>query len=246
MAAANTIFGPGYSVEIPPGYTIAQSNPMAGFYRLLPPGVSPFNIEAMIQIRSVQAFELQPLLQTLYSLENPMVAMQQCRSLELAGFLGMQPCRQVQMAQGPAHIREFDAMNYFGIPLRLMEVVMTSPQAAVEVLIAIALNNWTQFTAPCMEFFGRIILAGAPQSPQQLVAVVDEDRKDQVEYRLVGPNQQSIPLTALPTSVGGITIINVDASIRTGNINGTGIAIGEHSIAKVNWDSASNNASVHP
>jgi hypothetical protein len=244
MAAANTIFGPGFSVEVPPGFTLAFSNPMAGFYRVFPPGVSQFNIEAMIQVRAVQPFELPGLLETLYSLENPIVAMQQAMSLQLAGFLGMQPARQVQMAQGPAHIREFDAMNFLGFPLRVMVVIMTSPQAAVEVLVAMTLYNWAQYITPCMTFLSLINLGSAPQPLPQLVAVVDQGRKDQIEYRLVGPNGESIPLTALPTNVGGTTIINIDASIRTGNINGTGIAIGEHSIAKVNWEPA-NNASVH-
>jgi hypothetical protein len=34
--------------------------------------------------------------------------------------------------------------------------------------------------------------------------------------------------------VGNVTVINVDRSIRVGNINGTGIVIGEHSTATVN------------
>ena len=245
MAAANTIFGPGYSVDVPPGFTLAASIPMAGLFRWLPPGVSQFNVDAMVQVRSVQPFELQGLLQALYSLENPMVAMQQCMSMGLAGLLGIQPARQVQMAQGPSHIREFDAMNYLGIPLRVMVVIMTSQQAAVEVLVAITLYNWAQYTAPCMDFLSRINLAGVQQPPQQVVAVVDKERKDQVEYRLVGPNGEPVTLTALPTNVGGTTIINVDTLIQTGNINGTGIAVGSHSVAKVDWDKASDNASVH-
>jgi len=238
MAAANTIFGPGFSVDVPPGFTSGPSMPAMGVYRLFPPGVSQFNIEAMIQIRPLQAMELPGLLQALYSLENPMMAMQQCVNLGLSGILGMQPARQVPMAQGPTHIREFDAMNFLGLPLRVMVVIMIGQQAAVETLIMMTLYNWAQYIAPCMDFLGRINLAGVAQPPQQVVAVVDKARKDQVEYRLVGANEEPVSLTALPTNVGGTTIINVDTLIQTGNINGTGIAVGAHSIAKVKWDKA--------
>jgi len=47
-----------------------------------------------------------------------------------------------------------------------------------------------------------------------------------------------VPLTALPTCVGGTVIIHVDTLIQTGNINGTGIAVGTHSTATVKQDAA--------
>lgn len=50
---------------------------------------------------------------------------------------------------------------------------------------------------------------------------------------MVTPGQQPVALTALPTSVQGITVINYGTIVETGNINGTGIAIGSHTVSKV-------------
>ncbi len=233
MPPEDTLSGPGYSVQLPPGFTLAASVPIAGVYRLLPPGTTPYNIEALLQIRPVQAFELQPLLQNLYSLENPFVAQAQAANLGLVGVVGTLPVRQVQLPQGLAHIREFDALNYMGIPLRVMVWVIIGAQSAVEVLVMMSLCRWTAFVAPCLDFVGRVNLSGVPQAAPQLRALVDEHRKDQIEYQLVGPDHEPIPLTALPTSVGGTVIIHVDTLIQTGNINGTGIAVGAHSTATV-------------
>src|SRR5215470_2663071 len=110
MSQGNTIFGPGFSVELPPGFTLADGVPMAGVYRLLPPGVTPFDVQAMLQIRPVQPFELQPLLQSVYALENPAVAMTNAMNLGLVNVTGMMPVRQVQMPQGPTQIREFEGV----------------------------------------------------------------------------------------------------------------------------------------
>jgi hypothetical protein len=226
-------------VELPPGFTLAAGVPVVGVYRLLPPGVSPFDVEALLQIRPVQPFELQGLLQNLYSFENPAVAQFNAMNLGMAGVLGVLPVRQMQMPQGLTHIREFDAVNFAGIPLRVMVLVMIGAQSAVEVLVVMNLYRWTEFVAPCLDFVGRISLGGVPQAAPQLRAVVDENHKGQIEYQLVSPNQQPIPLTALPTNVGGTTIIHVDTLIQTGDINGTGIAVGTHSTAVVKGEKAS-------
>jgi hypothetical protein len=96
-----------------------------------------------------------------------------------------------------------------------------------------SLYRWMDFVAPCLDFVARINLGGFPQATPQLLAVVDKSRKDQIEYQLVGSDHAPIPLTSLPTSFGGTTIIHVDTLIQTGNINGTGIAVGTHSTAAV-------------
>ena len=51
MFGENTIAGPGYSVQVPPGFTFAGGMPEMGVYRLMPPGVSPFDVEALLQIQ---------------------------------------------------------------------------------------------------------------------------------------------------------------------------------------------------
>jgi hypothetical protein len=114
---------------------------------------------------------------------------------------------------------------------------MIGMQSAVEVLVVMSLYRWTDFAGPCLDFVARINLGGGiPQAAPQLRAVVDESRKDQIEYQLVSPDHAPIPLTALPTSFAGTTIIHVDTLIQTGNINGTGIAVGTHSTAAVTAD----------
>jgi len=233
MLQENTISGPGFSVQLPPGFTLAASVPMAGVYRLLPPGVTAFDVQALLQIRPVPPFELQALLQNVYAMENPAVAWTNAINLGLANVTGMMPVRQVQMPQGLTHIREFEGVNMVGYPVRVMEIVMQGPQSSVEVLVLMNLYRWMEFAAPCLDFVGRISLGGVQQAAPQLRAVVDEKNKDQIEYQLVRPGQQPIPLTALPTNVGGTTIIHVDTLIQTGNINGTGIAVGTHSTATV-------------
>jgi hypothetical protein len=235
MFGENTIAGPGYSVQVPPGFTFAGGMPEMGVYRLMPPGVSPFDVEALLQIRPVEAFDLQPLLQHLYTLDNPIVAQMSAANLGLCQVLGVLPMRQMPMPQGQTSIREFDAMNPFGMQLRVMVLVMVGPQSAVEVVVMMNLYRWTEFVGPCLQFVGQINLQGMPQQqqPAQLQAVVDQNQKDQIEYQLVSPNHAPVPLTALPTCVAGTVIIHVDTLIQTGNINGTGIAVGTHSTATV-------------
>lgn len=237
MFGENTIAGPGYTAQVPPGFTFAGGAPAMGVYRLFPPGVSQFDIEAMLQIRSVEPFDLQPLLQGLYTFENPMVAQMNAANLGLGQVLGVLPVREIPMPQGQTTIREFDAMSFSGMPVRVMVMVMRGPQSAVEVVVMMNLYRWTEFVGPCLQFVGQINLQGTlPQQPAQLRAVVDQNQKNQIEYQLVSPDHDPIPLTALPTAFGGTVIIHVDTLIQTGNINGTGIAIGTHSTATVNQD----------
>lgn len=236
MFPDNMISGQGYAVQVPAGFTFAGGMPAMGIYHLMPPGVSPLNIEAMLQIRPVQPFELAALLQNVYSFENPMVAQMNAMNLGLTTVLGMLPMRQVQMPQGLTHIREFDAINVRGIPVRVMVLVMVGPQSAVEVVVVMSLYRWMNFIAPCLDFVGHISLAGAPQTDTQLQAVVDENHTEQIEYQMIPQGGKPIPFTALPTSVNGTVIIHVDTLIQTGDINGTGIAVGAHSTAAVTGD----------
>jgi hypothetical protein len=234
MFAPNTISGPGYSVPLPPGFTLAGGMPAFGVYRLLPPGTTLYNIEALLQIRPVQPYDLQPLLQNVYSMDNPMMALAQIANLGLTRVLQVLPVRQAPMPQGLTHIREFDAVNLLQRPVRVMEIVMVGAQTAVEVLVVMSLYRWMDFAAPCLDFVARINLGGvAAQAATELRAVVDQSRRDQIEYQLISPDHAPIPLTSLPTSFGGTTIIHVDTLIQTGNINGTGIAVGTHSTAAV-------------
>jgi hypothetical protein len=230
---SGVLVGPGYSLALPAGFTVAQSMPAMGVYRVLPPGSTAFDVQAQVQIRSVQPFELGPLLQNVYGLENPMVAQMNAASLGMVSVTGMIPARQEPFPQGTGHIREFEGLTMMGFPVRVMEIVIVGGQAAVELLVMMNLLRWTEFAGPCLSLVTQLTLAGAPAPQGQLQALVDEQRQDQVEYRIVAPGQQPVPLTALPTSVQGVTVINYGTIIETGDINGTGIAIGEHAVSKV-------------
>ena len=79
----------------------------------------------------------------------------------------------------------------------------------------------------------QLTLAGAAPPQGELQAVFDEQRQDQIEYQMVTPGQQPVPLTSLPTNFQGTVIVNIDTLVEAGDINGTGIAIGSHTVAKV-------------
>jgi hypothetical protein len=202
-------------------------------YRVLPPGSTAFDRQAQVQIRAVQPFELQTLLQNVYAFENPIVMQSNAAGLGIMSVTGMQPVRQEQFPQGTGHIREFEGWTISNFPVRVMEIVIAGPQAAVELLVMMNLFRWTEFATPCLSLIAQLTLLGSAPPQAQVQAVIDEQRQDQVEYQMVTAGGESVPLTALPTSVQGNVIVNIGTVIKTGDINGTGIAIGSHTVSKV-------------
>ena len=231
--SSNVLAGPGYTLALPPGFTVVESAPPLGVYRVLPPGSTPFDRQAQVQIRSVQPFELAQLLQNIYAFENPMVMQSNAAGLGIMSVTGMLPVRQEQFPQGKGHIREFEGVTMMGFPVRVMEVVIEGAQAAVEMLVMMNLFRWNEFAAPCLSLIAQLTLTGSAPSTAQVQAVVDEQRADQVELQMVTPGEQPVPLTALPTNVQGTVIVNIGTVVKTGDINGTGIAIGSHTVSKV-------------
>ena len=227
------LVGPGYTLALAPGFTVAESMPAMGTYRILPPGSTPLDRPAQVQIRTVQPFELGQLLQYVYGFDNPMVAQVNAANLGMVSVTGMLPVHQVPLPQGVGHIREFEGLTMMGLPVRVMDIVIVGQQTAVELVVMMNLFRWTEFAAPCLSLIARLTLAGAAPAPAKLQALIDRNRPDQVEYQMVTPGQQPVALTALPTSVQGITVINYGTIVETGNINGTGIAIGSHTVSKV-------------
>jgi hypothetical protein len=230
---SGVLAGPGYSLALPPGFTVAESMPALGVYRVLPPGSTAFDRQAQVQVRAVQQFELGALLQNVYGLENPMVAQANAAGLGMVSVTGLMPVRQEQFPQGTGHIREFEGLTMMGFPVRVMEIVIVGQLAAVELVVMMNLVRWTEFAAACLSLITQLTLAGTSAPAAQLQAVIDEQRSDQIEYQMVTPGQQPVPLTALPTHVQGNVIVNIGTVIETGDINGTGIAIGAHTVAKV-------------
>ncbi|HEY6152047.1 MAG TPA: hypothetical protein VIW19_16150 [Gaiellaceae bacterium] len=230
---SGTLAGPGYSLVLPPGFTVAESMPALGVYRLLPPGSTPFDLQAYVQIRAVQPFELPMLLQNIYAFENPMVMQQNAAGLGLMNVTGMMPVRQEQFPQGRGHIREFEGLTVMGFPVRVMEIVIEGPQAAVELCVMMNIYRWMEFAGPCLSLIAQLTLAGSAPQQAEVQAVVDEQRDDQVELRMVVAGGETVPLTALPTHYQGNIVVNIGSIVKTGDINGTGIAIGSHTVAKV-------------
>jgi hypothetical protein len=236
--SSGVLTGPGYTLALPPGFTVVESMPPLGVYHVLPPGSTPFDRQAQVQIRAVQPFELPMLLQNVYSFENPMVMQSNAAGLGIMSVTGMMPVRQEQFPQGRGHIREFEGITVMGFPVRVMEVVVEGPMAAVEVLVMMNLYRWMEFAGPCLSLIAQLTLAGAAAPHAEVQAVVDEHRTDQVELQMVMAGGETVPLTALPTSVQGNVIVNIGTVVKTGDINGTGIAIGSHTIAKVETQEA--------
>jgi hypothetical protein len=231
--SSGILTGPGYTLALPPGFTVAQSVPPLGVYRVLPPGSTPFDVQAQVQIRGVQQFELQTLLQNVYAFENPIVMQSNAAGLGIMTVTGMQPVRQEQFPQGTGHIREFEGITMMGFPVRVTEVVIEGGQAAVELLMMMNLYRWMEFAAPCFSLIAQLTLVGSAPPQGEVQALVDEERDDQVELQMVVAGGKPVPLTALPTTVQGNVVVNIGTIIKTGDINGTGIAIGSHTVAKV-------------
>jgi hypothetical protein len=162
-----------------------------------------------------------------------MIAQANAGGLGLVSITGFLPARQVALPQGVGHVLEFDGLTFMGLPVRVLEIVVVGQQASVELVVMMNLFRWAEFAGPCLSIIARLTLAGAPQTAASLQAVVDHSRQDQIEYRMVVGDERSIPLTALPTTVRGATVINYGTIVETGDINGTGIAIGSHTVSKV-------------
>ena len=112
--------GPGYSIRVPAGFTMFQSNPMGG-YALLPPGSTPPPVSpAIVGIDPIPPMMVPMLMQSLYGFENPFVQTMNAMSLGLKKVTRVAPARQMDMQAGTAHIREFDAVAMSGQPVRMI------------------------------------------------------------------------------------------------------------------------------
>lgn len=237
MGKNSVLNGPGYSVRLPRGFTIMAGDPNSGRYSLLPPGSLASEIPAIVQIRPVPRSDLLPLMEKLRQFENPYVAAINAPNLALTNVTNVRPMRNFSLGLITAHIREFDAITFLGFPVRVMSVVMLSLAfSAVEVTIMIGLYRWAEFVGSCLEFVGGITLSGMKPSRTVVQAVVDTNNKDEVEYHLIQPDGTDSPITSMPAKVGNTVIVNIDRSIKVGNISGTGIVVGNHSISKVESD----------
>jgi hypothetical protein len=230
-----TLTGQGFTVALPYGFNVLWHEPLSGSYWLLPPGSSHYDIPAIIQIRPVKPQDLPFLLQNLYQLHaNPYVAMANAANLGLSNILSIAPVRSIQMYQGTANIRELDAITIRGFPARVMVIILQGTITTVEVVIMMNLYRWVEFIQSCLVFVSAISLSNQPPIPSQIQAVIDPLYPNNIEYQLINPDQTTTPFTKLPAVVYNNCVVNINHSIKVGDVNGTGIIIGHHSIAEVN------------
>jgi hypothetical protein len=200
---------------------------------VLPPGsTAPPASPAVIMLEPVQPMVVQSLMQSLYSMDNPFVAMMQGMSVGLGNVSNVAPARRALLGQNTVDIRELEGVSLAsGQPVRGMLMLLHGPRGTAKVVVMINLFRWAEFVGPTLQFVGGINLSGTQPLPApEVQAVVDRQRTDQIEFRVRGgPTNDWEAITALPTRVGGNVVINIDNSFHVGNITGTGNAIGHHS-----------------
>ena len=212
MPNISTLSGPGYSVSVPKGFQIFDGNPFAGAYVLLPRGSHPSDIPAIVTIGPIRPFDLPMKLQTLYNFNNPNVSWLSSMNLGIANITGMLPVRQVNIDEGIIHILEFEGITIRGFPVRVMVMEIEGSLAAVEVVVMVNLYRWIEFLGPCLEFVGGINLSGTKPMPGHVQALIDNENPEQIEYQLVNSDDTVSPLTAFPTYVENLQIINMTKS----------------------------------
>jgi hypothetical protein len=257
MAAMNgsTISGPGFTARVPQGFTVVPPHPMAAYqmqmaamfgmpvplqsYLLVPPGSNPPPLSpALVILEELHPQAVPMFMQNLYGLEHPFVAMMNAASLGIQQIIATAPARQVPLPSGAAHIREFDGLSMppMNQPIRFMVFAIQGMHSTVKVVIGINLYRWVEFIGPCLELVGGINLSGGQPIETKVLAVVDKNRDDQIEMNIVHPDNTRVPVSAFPTVVYGNVVVNVhDSSTHVGGyIQGTGIAVGQHSLSRLN------------
>jgi len=230
------LLGPGYSASVPPGGQVQDFAPFGMNRAYWPPGAVPRpNSQAVVLIEVIALPQVQPLLFCMMGMDDAFMGMMNAQSMGIGQVLGVGPMRTAPIGGAMGYIREFDGLGMLtGLPFRFTMILLTSPVSALKLTIGIRLDCWAAFTGPCLAFVASISLGSTtPATETTLRAVVDPSRRDQVEYQLVHPDQSTTPITAMPLFVGHMEVVQIDQSIRTGTINGVGIALGPNSIAAV-------------
>ncbi|MDX2179779.1 MAG: hypothetical protein SFV18_09315 [Bryobacteraceae bacterium] len=200
--AANVLHGPNYTATLPPGFVPQQVSP--GAYIILPPGVAPPVIPALVSIEPVHPmFEAQQWYE-LQSLSNPMVAQAMGQRLGFANAHLTSPIREQWMGQTMVHQCELEAVAMPNmVPVRLLVMRLKGHTGTANVIIAIHLWAWPQYLGTCLQFVGGVNVNGSQPLPAPPVqAVFNPSQPQQVEMRV---NQ--VPITTVPNQAGSGTVI---------------------------------------
>jgi hypothetical protein len=206
-------------------------------FMLLPPGsqLSQFT-PAIVALEEIDPATSQVVFLGLQNLESPEVAWGLAQSLQVQYVFNFAPVRQIPLQSGIAWGREFDAIGLppFNIAIHTLILLIQGQHSTVKVMLMVQTQRWSEFLAPCLQFVGGINVSGGASMPVSVVAVADPHRPDQMQLNIVDPKtRQQTPVMSVPAgAIYNVTIHMDDHSTTVnGNIQGAGIAVGEHSLA---------------
>lgn len=232
-APPQVLSGPGFSVELPPGFGAMPPNPMNGSCFAWPPGSwGPVNSPALVWLLPLLPFQVAGLQQHYRNFDNPWVAMQNAQSLGLASVLAVAPIRETSLNGASALIREFDALSMNGQPVRMSAMLLCGPSSSVQCIVGINLYRWVEFAGPTLQFVSKLQLTGVAAARGEVRTVIDRQDLSRVEMQVVNPDRTVAPIMSMPTSVGGTQVfhIHVEAggAIKFGDVQGTNVQFGDH------------------
>ncbi|HYK38074.1 MAG TPA: hypothetical protein VEV40_19095 [Alloacidobacterium sp.] len=206
-------------------------------YLLLPPGsqLSQFT-PAIVTVEEIDPMTSQVVLMGMQNLESPDVAWGLAQSLQVQYVFNFAPMRQIPLQTGTALGREFDAVGPppFNVAIHLLVLLIQGPVSTVKVMVMVQTQRWSEFLAPCLQFVGGINVSGGTSMPASVVALADPNHPDQLQLNIINPKtKEQTPVMSVPAgAVYNVTIHMDDHSTTVnGNIQGAGIAVGEHSLA---------------
>lgn len=247
------IRGFNFTATLPAGFTVVPPNPMMQYsamvarmrgvpqplsmFMLLPPGsqLSQFT-PAIVAVEEIDPVTSQVVLMGLQNLESPDVAWGLAQSLQVQYVFNFAPMRQIPLQNGTALGREFDAVGLppFNVAIHALILLIQGPASTVKVMVLVQTQRWSEFLAPCLQFVGGINVSGGMSMPASVIALADPNHPDQMQLNIVNPrtNQQT-PVMSVPAGAVYNVVIHMDDHSTTvnGNIQGAGIAVGEHSLA---------------
>lgn len=225
--------GPGFSVELPPGFGATPPHPISGSCFAWPPGSwGPVNSPALVWLLPLPAMQVAVLEQHYRNFDHPSVALQNAQSLGLASVMQVAPLRETALNGAPTLLREFDALSLNGQPVRISAMLLRGAASALQCIVGIHLYRWVEFAGPTLQFVSGLQLAGAFSSAGEVRTVIDRQDLSRVEMQVVNADHTVAPIMSMPTAVGTTQIfhIHVDSvgDLRFGDVQGTNVQIGAH------------------
>ena len=169
--------------------------------------------------------------QTLW--DNPQFSSQVGPALGIPTILSAGPVRVEKRKYDNLYLRDIEGINMVGTHLRLTSVIVAGAQSGVESYIFMGIAVWTKYIGSCLRLIAGIDVTNGKNGIPVLQAVIDKSNQGQIEYQFKNPDNTTTPLTSVPTIVHNHYVVNIDQSIKAGNINGTGVVVGHHSISRV-------------